>query len=347
MVNWIKAFFKLTWGVLVFNLAAKFFVFVFLVAVMLWLGINILRVGGGQGLIAAGPLNGAALPAIAAASSTKSNSAPAKPAATDSGTKRVDQKAGAPRPQPSTKPAEGAASEAEKSATPGQEGQSKKNSEEARKESSNGTAALPPSFEQMTVLAALCGALGATLHALGSLVAFVGNGRFVASWTLWYLAQPIRGAVLACGVYWASYGDLLSPSAASNASAGLGLMFMVGLFSDPALEKLREVFLVLFRTGTKLRTDPLESGRKPVIAKARVVTAAGGAATVEIDGGEFEAGDEVTINGDKQKILSQTAKALAVELPAKLVVQGSKLELVVRPTEKGSSASAASFITVP
>lgn len=341
MIKQLRAIMERVLGGQVANLPSKL-LFAFLIAITLWLGVNIIRVGGGDGLVAAGPLNGRAKPSSVTASAP-APSAPA-PEATVA-TKRTAEKAGQGSP-PASQSADDAASAAGKSSS--KEGDAGKQSAESSKQKVVGSG-LPPSFEQLTVLAALCGALGATLHALGSLVAFVGNGRFTSSWALWYLAQPVRGAVLASGVYWAWYGNLLDATTQDGSKGGagaLGLMFMVGLFSDPALEKLREVFLVLFRTGTKARTDPLDGGRKPVISKARAVTV-GGVTTVELDGEGFEAGDDVMLNGNKEPLITQTAKTIVVAVPAALAVTGTKLVVIVRPTSKGAIASAPATLTVP
>ena len=332
------------------NLSAKI-LFVVLVATTVWVGVNILSVGSGKGLVAAGLFSGSAravaLPASGAPSSATAAALPTGKAATlEQVAKRNDDTGSGNKGQAVGQPVQGTATAGDKTEPQVKENASKLGQGSAGQPSPLAEA-LPPSFEQLTVLAALCGALGATLHALGSLVAFVGNGRFSSGWSMWYLAQPVRGAVLASGVYWAWYGNLLDASSAGAAKSGasaLGLMFMVGLFSDPALEKLREVFMVLFRTAEKRRSDPLDGGRKPVIAKL-IAGPAGAVNQIEIEGEGFEAGDEVTVGGAAQKILSQTATKLVVALPS-IAAVGTKLVVVVKPTAKGAIASAPASVVV-
>jgi hypothetical protein len=71
---------------------------------------------------------------------------------------------------------------------------------------------VPRDIGLLSTLFAICGALGATLHAMGSLVAFAGNEKFNDSWALWYLAQPLRGGILASGFFWLVRGGLLGVS---------------------------------------------------------------------------------------------------------------------------------------
>lgn len=206
----------------------------------------------------------------------------------------------------------------------------------------------PVPFETLTLLSALCGGLGAVLHALGSLVVFVGNDRFSSRWAMWYAAQPVRGAVLASGMCWVWYGGLLNPSltvpAQSMANAP-GLMFMVGLFSDPAIEKLREVFLVLFRTAGKRRGDALDTGQQPVIERLSA-SASGSGLRLEIEGTGFGPDDEVTVDGQAQPVQVQTATQLVLELAAPPAA-GSRLVVVVKPAAKGATASTPASIRVP
>ena len=205
---------------------------------------------------------------------------------------------------------------------------------------------LPKDIKTLTILAALCGALGAVLHGLGSLVAFAGNGSFAGSWTLWYLAQPFRGAMLASGSYWLTQGNLLSvtPVSATSAIGMMGLTFLVGLFSDPAIQKLRELFLVLFMTADAPRKNKLDS-RQPLVASARIDAAA--PQLLKVQGERFDALDKVFVNGAEIVVTTRTAKTLEIALTAAQATPGQKLKIVIKPTAKDAEESVPFDFVVP
>lgn len=208
---------------------------------------------------------------------------------------------------------------------------------------------IPRDVGMLSTLFAFCGALGATLHAMGSLVAFAGNGKFNDSWALWYLAQPLRGAILAAGFFWLLQGGLLGgigrEDVPVNSLAMMGATFLVGLFSDPAIEKLREVFQVLFRTAGNPRNNPL-SDRKPTIADVKFDAARPGA--VVIEGTNFAASDTVLVNGAELPVVAgRTDKLLEVHLTAPLPHAGTSLRILVIPTQANADASNIFAIKTP
>ena len=205
---------------------------------------------------------------------------------------------------------------------------------------------LSKDIRALTILAALCGALGAVLHGLGSLVAFAGNGSFAGSWALWYLAQPFRGAMLASGSFWLTQGNLLSVTQGSTTSpvGMMGLTFLVGLFSDPAIEKLRELFLVLFRTADAPRKNKLDS-RQPVVASVRIDAAA--PQLLKVQGEKFDALDKVFVDGVEIVVTTRTAKTLEIPLTAAQATRGQKLKIVIKPTAKDAEESVPFDFVVP
>jgi hypothetical protein len=109
--------------------------------------------------------------------------------------------------------------------------------------------------------AMLFGTLGGLVHATNSLIAFVGNSRFVASWVLFYLARPFIGATMALFVFLIFRGQLAADTVkASNLVAVAAVAALAGLFSDRTAEKLREIFDVLIGPKRDDRTNKLEGG---------------------------------------------------------------------------------------
>jgi len=209
---------------------------------------------------------------------------------------------------------------------------------------------MPQTVAALSVLFALCGALGATLHALGSLVAFIGNEKFKNSWAAWYLAQPLRGATLAAGFFWLLQGGLLGGigvgQAPVNGIAMMGATFLVGLFSDPAIEKLRELFQVLFRTEEKPRKDPLSSVRKPTIADLKLDVSTAAAPLLKIAGSNFDATDEVWVNSKLLPTSARTDKSIELTL-TQVPVTGSILRAIVIPVHSNADPSNAKEMKVP
>src|SRR5215208_7949027 len=54
---------------------------------------------------------------------------------------------------------------------------------------------------QLILLSLLFGLIGSTVHALSSLVTYVGTTRYHHNWFLWYLGRPIIGAIIALMFY--------------------------------------------------------------------------------------------------------------------------------------------------
>lgn len=196
--------------------------------------------------------------------------------------------------------------------------------------------ALPPVAGHRTRLLKLfmlAGALGGALHGLGSLVVFVGNREFRASWSLWYLTLPLRGALLALGFYALLQGGLLGGVAggANNVAilAMVGASFLVGLFSDRALDKLRDVFNVVFPRADRERRDALSTARaRPVIESVSIDTANG---ELVVAGRHFADGDGLEVGGAALAVRRATATQLLADAAG--LARGVEVEVAVVPAD--------------
>lgn len=116
------------------------------------------------------------------------------------------------------------------------------------------------------LIVALSGALGSYVHLATSFADYVGNRRFVLSWTWYYLLRPFIGMALAVIVYFVLRGGFLLPNgnAASLSPYGVGAISgMAGMFSKQATDKLGEVFENMFKTDKPPeRKDKLEKGEE-------------------------------------------------------------------------------------
>jgi len=113
----------------------------------------------------------------------------------------------------------------------------------------------------ITIFAAGIGSMITTI--LGYLKHASVDQDFDPAFSPWYIARPIMGVLLGVVFYFVLKGGLLAtiPDAANveiNEFGLAGLGGLVGLFSKNAIEKLREIFNVLFRTEDAM-TDEIIS----------------------------------------------------------------------------------------
>jgi hypothetical protein len=90
----------------------------------------------------------------------------------------------------------------------------------------------------------MAGALGGMVASLRSLYWYVGNRELIWAWMLMYVLRPFVGTTLALVFYFVIRGGLFSPQAkiADTSPFGFaGLSALVGLFSEQAVLKLKEV----------------------------------------------------------------------------------------------------------
>ena len=150
----------------------------------------------------------------------------------------------------------------------------------------------PANFDLSLFLVVMAmGALGGLIHTANSFTTYVGEGKFVKSWTLWYFFRPIIGALLSVIFYVVFRGGLMTTAAATSASMNvygiLALAGLVGMFSDKATAKLKEIFDAAFVTKDD-RTDKLSDE----VSDQTDQTTSNGAATT-----------------DKKKLLQSAAQA--------------------------------------
>jgi hypothetical protein len=95
------------------------------------------------------------------------------------------------------------------------------------------------------VIVASTGALGGLLHTIRSLSWYLGNRSLRWSWVPFYMMLPLVGASGATVFYLVFRAGLFSPSTTTTQVNPFGfaaIAALVGLFSEQAMEKLRDVF---------------------------------------------------------------------------------------------------------
>jgi hypothetical protein len=102
---------------------------------------------------------------------------------------------------------------------------------------------------RLILIVAMSGALGGIIASLRSFYWYVGHRELVWSWALMYIMRPFVGTTLAIVFYFVIRGGLFKPQAqiADASTFGFaGLSGLVGLFSEQAVLKLKEVAETFF-----------------------------------------------------------------------------------------------------
>lgn len=105
-------------------------------------------------------------------------------------------------------------------------------------------------------MVALLGALGGSIHFLGSIVNYTGTRRLRRSWLLYYLSLPFIGATMAPIVYMLLRVGILAPTGQANGGTAISNLNLItiyafsaltGMFAKTATEKLGDVFAAIFQ----------------------------------------------------------------------------------------------------
>jgi hypothetical protein len=118
----------------------------------------------------------------------------------------------------------------------------------------------------LMIVALSMGAIGGTVHCLRSLYWYVGNGWFKASWLAFYFLIPLASGVLSFGILFVIKAGLFSNASSGTTDAAnpygvAGFSFIIGLFSQQAMLKLKQVAETLFAAPAP-GSDALPQGEK-------------------------------------------------------------------------------------
>ncbi|GAA4457388.1 hypothetical protein [Novipirellula rosea] len=196
----------------------------------------------------------------------------------------------------------------------------------------------------------LMGAFGSLLHSVASFGAFVGNRQFSPSWCWWYLFQPCIGAGLALIVFFVVGRGHIAGESVDNLFSIAMIAALVGLFSDQATLKLKELVETILTTKTAdRRTEPLQpDATKPVISDVTPATIKHGATPVpaiEIRGTHFVTGCKVKVNESLREPSKTTNTAVTVGLTAADIAEAGTLKIVVVNPNNESSGEATVDVT--
>lgn len=110
-----------------------------------------------------------------------------------------------------------------------------------------------PSAEPLELLLVVAMAsIGACIHALTSLTTYIGNRRFIDSWSSWYLIRLPAGVGLALLLYFVLRAGFISASSGGGTINPYGLAAFAGLsgmFSKEATDMLHDVYSTVFKSS--------------------------------------------------------------------------------------------------
>jgi hypothetical protein len=120
------------------------------------------------------------------------------------------------------------------------------------------------------VVVALAGALGGLVHTVRSFSMYVGTRRLQWSWIPFNLLLPVVGALGGTIFYLVFRGGLFASSTQATAANPYGfaaVAALVGLFSEQAIEKLKQIAQEMFAEAPKFEPDHFdEKNPSPVAA---------------------------------------------------------------------------------
>ncbi|MBN2349778.1 MAG: hypothetical protein JXJ22_13105 [Bacteroidales bacterium] len=170
----------------------------------------------------------------------------------------------------------------------------------------------------LLLLILLLGALGSSLHGIASISKFVGNNTYKESWALWYLLRPFVGAILSFLFYLLIRAGLFKNfETNSDFYTIIALSGLIGLFSKQALDKLSDLFDLIFKSDKeKDLSDKMKAAPIPNITDITFVLTGKDNAEIAftITGSDFTDNSVVRINNKDYKPKYENANQIFLKL---------------------------------
>jgi hypothetical protein len=196
----------------------------------------------------------------------------------------------------------------------------------------------------------VAGALGSFLHALRSVLDYIGNRTLVASWFWWYAARPFIGMAMALIFYAALRGGFLAGTPAdAKAVSPFGVVAigaLVGMFSDKAALKLAEIFDTLFK-APETRSDKLTAPSFDKLVPPSIPVGTTPPPDLVISGDHLAKVTAVQFDGVDRKPKATTAKQVTVALTPADVATVRKIVLTMVDPDAGKISAGTLEIVGP
>jgi hypothetical protein len=153
--------------------------------------------------------------------------------------------------------------------------------------------------QNLLLLVAVLGGLGAMAHVLRSFFKYVGERKLIWSWVSQYFLTPFLGALLATISYILLRAGLIGGAGTveGNIWGWAGIATLVGLFSAQAMSKLKDIFETILTpppAGTE-HIDSFGGSPSPIDFTPKEGTVG---AKVALTGSGFESATSVVFGGD-------------------------------------------------
>lgn len=198
-------------------------------------------------------------------------------------------------------------------------------------------ATIPMTRDQnLLLIVAILGGLGAILHVMRSFFRYAGERGLVWSWIPSYVLTPFVGAVIAVIAYVLLRAGLIggTGSEEGNTWGFASIAALVGLFSAQATSKLKDIFETVL-TPTEKGSDAIQAETPPAVLLDFTPKTGGAGTTVDITGTGLEAVDRVLFGGavdspaewrGAEQVLRTTVPGNAQTGKLKVTVDGVELE---------------------
>ena len=161
---------------------------------------------------------------------------------------------------------------------------------------------------RLLLIVIVVGALGSLIHVLRSFYWYVGNRSLRSSWLLMYFLLPFNGAGLALLFFLIVRGGLSTqtPPTQSTLDGYAALAALVGMFSQQAMNKLKQIAESFFNPAEKGKDQALASSPKLTAVQPPQGPKTGGIKVLLIGTG-FSPGCRVTFGGVEATGIAMTS----------------------------------------
>lgn len=197
---------------------------------------------------------------------------------------------------------------------------------------------IPMTREQnLLLIVAILGGLGAILHVLRSFFKYAGERGLVWSWIPSYFLIPFAGAVIAVITYVVLRAGLIGGTGSDegNTWGFAAIASLVGLFSAQATSKLKDIFETIL-TPTEKGSESLISDEAAALADFTPTSGPVGAA-VAIAGTGLEAVTSVRFGGGVDSPAEWSAADQALQTTVPVGAQTGRLRVTVEGVDIESS----------
>jgi hypothetical protein len=195
---------------------------------------------------------------------------------------------------------------------------------------------------RLLFLVLLAGALGAMVSVFRSFTWYVGHGKLFAHWVPYYLLRPFVGATLAIVFFLVIHGGFAQDMAQSNAFGYVALAAIIGLFSEQAAEKLKEIAETVFKPA------PKGAGTVPTVASISPHSGPqGGHTPVTITGTGFVKGATVSFGKQAATTGDPSADGTTITATAPAATQPGPVDVTVKNPDGHAAVLPGGFTYLP